>query len=252
MGPRSWLAAHPHSGAAWVRTLVQEIVGSVPASDVEVGELLTTAVTYDRHIDRFGATMYGFVHVVRHPADVLLAEAARTSRSRPSEAFRPSVPLDADQLDALVLEQLTLVGPAGRGVGSWADHTASWLDARADHPHILLRFEDLGADPRSELRRLACFLGVELGERTLERIVRLRSTSWLERLQAPALRTALGRAASLGATVRDRIVEHFGEQMGRLGYSIAPERPVVALREPLHGVAPLPVEALRSLATLVS
>jgi hypothetical protein len=52
-----------------------------------------------------------------------------------------------------------LLGEFDRKWGTWADHVQSWLRMRQNHPRfILLRYEDMKADPEHELLRVADFL----------------------------------------------------------------------------------------------
>lgn len=247
MGPCTWLAAYPRSGTTWARTLVQELVddaGEHP--DVAAGSVLATHKTYDGHVARYGADMIGFVHVVRHPVDVLLGEAARFGRSQTPDVGT-NVPLDQDQLDGIVLdylERLELEGPDAPqhrlGMGSWGEHTMAWLDAREAHPHLLLRYEDLAADPTGELRRIAGFLRVEFSDEAIADIVHRRSPSWIEGVQAPLVRTAIGETADLGWHAREQVAARYGEAMGRLGYSIDHDQPVVPLPVALRTSVPVP------------
>ncbi len=44
-------------------------------------------------------------------------------------------------------------------LGSWSDHVAGWLAAPGMRPALLVRYEDMLADPARELRRVADYVG---------------------------------------------------------------------------------------------
>src|SRR5262249_13872914 len=56
------------------------------------------------------------------------------------------------------------------GYGSWAEHVHSWLDRRGDT--LVVRYEDLRADPETVLGRVVAFLGVDADPGKVEHVVR--------------------------------------------------------------------------------
>jgi hypothetical protein len=94
----------------------------------------------------------GAVVVIRHPADVAVSL---------SHFF--SWPLERC-VAFLLDEQAGLCRSSKRGgqqvrqfMGTWANHVHSWLD-QEQIPVLLLRYEDLLAEPQLQFSRLACFL----------------------------------------------------------------------------------------------
>jgi Sulfotransferase domain len=69
--------------------------------------------------------------------------------------------------------------------GSWGDHAESWMSLRpAGMPFVLIRYEDLLADPVRELVRGAELLGVDRGAAALfERAVALSSADRMRELE---------------------------------------------------------------------
>ncbi|XP_060111896.1 sulfotransferase 1C2-like [Heteronotia binoei] len=55
--------------------------------------------------------------------------------------------------------------------GSWFDHVCGWWEAKDRHPVLYLFYEDIKKDPAREIQKVAQFLGIELTEPVLKRIV---------------------------------------------------------------------------------
>lgn len=280
MVPSVWLATYMRSGTTWTRFLLHELlvgpvrrsadldegIPSIHANDeawrhhLDRGGVLATHKAHPQHTERYGTALRGFVHVVRHPADVLLSEARFFCLLQAGDIERREGHVDPERLEKLLSDYLTVLLHSGRtekhgriGMGSWAEHTASWLDARHDLPHILVRYEDLSAAPVGELRRVAAFFGIEASddelavhaERCSARSLRAMQEQEIARRETGrfydgkpfdaaydlGLRflgpARVGDGNRLGPAALERIEALFGEVMARVGYRIDPEAPVV-------------------------
>ncbi|NWQ74464.1 ST1D1 Sulfotransferase, partial [Columbina picui] len=68
--------------------------------------------------------------------------------------------------------------------GSWYDHVRGWWDKRQEKRLLYLFYEDMKKDPRQELHKILQFLGKEVAEETVARI--LHHTSFQEMKKNPA------------------------------------------------------------------
>ncbi|KAM7052532.1 sulfotransferase 1 family member D1-like isoform 2-T2 [Acridotheres tristis] len=68
--------------------------------------------------------------------------------------------------------------------GSWYDHVRGWWEEKQKKKILYLFYEDMKKDPRWEVQKILQFLGKELAEETVERI--LHHTSFQEMKKNPA------------------------------------------------------------------
>lgn len=200
------------------------------------GELGEAPVFVKTH-DRYGVTHDGLalfpaqasravIYIVRHPFDVTVSLAAHYGSTLDQAVERMG-----DSGFGLNLDQ-------GRGnqflpveIGRWGDHVADWLD-QSEIPTLLVRYEDMLANPASILSKVAAISGLEVDESAIEAAVRACS---FDRLQAaeqhagfaekPAGMTRFFRSGAAGhgaAALRDEqralIRNAHADVMRRLGY----------------------------------
>lgn len=183
--------------------------------------------------------------VVRDPRDVVVSnyhhnqKAGNISADCKIEDFVP----------------MFLAGEFDKKCGTWGDHVTSWLATRKDHSGFLLvRYEDLKADPLTELSRISRFLetsgfrGIDGSARNLNRVIDLSSADRmraLEKTQGEAwTRTHASRAnkpylavrAALAGGWRSALPPHsveqieaqYGTLMKELGYELV-SQPAIPL-----------------------
>lgn len=114
------------------------------------------------------------VYIVRHPLDVACSYARHYAMT-PEQA-----------LEAMGREDNTIVGNQAsvpQYLGSWAGHVRGWTRHR-DFPVVVLRYEDLLADPETGFARVLKLIGMPVDEERLERAVRFSSFEELSRQEA--------------------------------------------------------------------
>ncbi|KAB7768843.1 sulfotransferase domain-containing protein [Xanthomonas maliensis] len=263
-----WLASYPKSGNTWVRCLIASLrKGNAALTLDELAPALPNAASrawLERHLevdiadltpselqplrgaahrrcamqgssvlkvhDRYDPMLFpavatsGIVYIVRDPRDVA-----------PSWADHAGIDLDA--AIAQLAERTTVSHTLARYrpqtrqcFGSWSEHVASWLHAPG--PRLLLRYEDLLANPLQETARLAGFLGLPTAPARIAHAVAacrfevLRDSEerhgFVERQHGQARFFRQGRAgawrSALSAAQAARMLACHGPTMAWLGY----------------------------------
>jgi len=271
-----WIASYPKSGNTWIRCLLDSLLrqGQPPRLDklIEVcpngavrtwlesvldlpcNEMIPPEIAvlraavyrqlsqmgqarYIKVHDRYDAALFppeasaGIVYILRDPRDVA-----------PSWADFMGRDLD-ETIDIMATPGLTL----GRSklryhyqceqvMGSWSENATSWLDQR-DIPVLLLRYEDLMAQPENEVGRLVAFLNIAADHEMVAKAVDACSFDQLRGLEAAEgfderpdtverfFRQGKAGAwsKSLSAVQSGKIESGHGQLMQRMGYSLSTE-----------------------------
>ncbi|HCS28285.1 MAG TPA: sulfotransferase [Spongiibacteraceae bacterium] len=176
----------------------------------------------------------GVVYLVRNPLDVAASYSHHRGR-------------DIDDTIAKMADPAAELANSGSGqspqprqwMGSWSHNVGSWLDA-AGWNRLVLRFEDLQAQPFQEAGRLSAFLKLSTGTENLRRAV---EHSRFEVLAAQEQARGFdekpskaenffrkgesgGWRSELSEAQIERIVSDHGPVMRRLGYLDAGGAPV--------------------------
>jgi len=165
------LASYPRSGNTWAKQMLGDLLAERELDRVEAERLIPSVgfhhrapavaagggrlvKTHEPYRGEFTRAIY----LVRDVRDVALSLfAVEEARSRPRESF------------AAFTEDLA----AGKtlGYGSWQTHVDSWLGA-AGLDLLVLRYEDLLADPARGVARMASFLGLDPDPAEVQSVVR--------------------------------------------------------------------------------
>jgi len=226
------LASYPKSGNTWLRFLIANLIH--PDREIGLGNLhqlvLDPEVSVKRDFDRaprprfikshssFDPRYRRVIYVVRDPRDVALSQYHHLRTLRRSDNEFPMEPFIGR----------FLTGELHHDPGSWGDNVGSWLAARSGHPgFLLLRPEDLLADPARELTRVAEFAGLPT---TRERILQA-----IERSSANASMRSSWRN-DLPESQVARIEAAWGDIMACLGYELVTRDSRAALNSSLIGL----------------
>lgn len=241
----TFIVSYPRSGNTWTRFLVANLLHpeqpasfatierTVPDSEAQSSRYLRT-VPRPRVIkshEYFDPRFKQVIYIVRDPRDVALSyyDFQRKYRQIP---------------DDYPIRQYVRDFVGGRlssaDWGTWAENVNSWISTRHGQPgFLLLRYEDMVADTRPELAKMAAFFGIEaspqLLRNTIERssaerlrdLERTQGSEWVstknKRSDIPFIRTATagGWRQKLPADSIAMIEAAWGPVMRNLGYRFA-------------------------------
>ncbi len=269
MGKIVWLASYPKSGNTWVRVFLHNYITGAKAPhsinslvDFSVAEpalaffapdaagLTTEQVqqrrpavheqltrlhpdlvfvkTHNANLAMHGVPLCtpahtaGAVYIVRDPRDVALSYAAYSGQSADAVITFMNTPGTASTDSQQVFELLS----------SWSEHVLSWVAAPK---RLLVRYEDLLAEPERYFARIIRFVGTgEVDEVRLKRAIEFSGFDILAGQEVAEGYRAAGqggrffrtgkaeqwRARLTPAQVR-RIEEAHGEVMRKLGYGLS-------------------------------
>ena len=180
-----FLTSYPRSGNTWTRFLVGNLVHTEEAVtflNVErlVADMYKHGDHYLRHLPRprilkshevFDPRYKRVIYIVRDPRDVAVSNFHWEMKQR---AFGDNLPVNSScpgGSRAKIWDRL----------GNWGDHVTSWMSTRGDKDgFVILRYEDLIADPARELVKVANLLGIEP---TKERLARAAELSSADRMR---------------------------------------------------------------------
>ena len=111
------------------------------------------------------------IYILRNPLDMVISYARHFGRT-PEEAA-----------GAIARSDTTIAASeksVKQYIGNWSDHVRSWTRVR-DFPVLVLRYEDMQADPHAAFAKVLSHLGVPVDAERLDRAVRFSSFDELRR-----------------------------------------------------------------------
>ncbi|MGH9325439.1 MAG: sulfotransferase domain-containing protein [Terriglobia bacterium] len=183
-----FLVSYPKSGNTWLRFLIGNLAH--PETEVSFANIESIVpsiyVNHERSLSRLPrprilkshesfVPWYGrIIYAVRDPRDICVSYYHYQIKYR-------ELP-EHGSLERFVPQFLR--GEIDRQYGHWGDHVMSWLAMRKESPNfIVLRYEDLLANPQAELARVASLLRIPTTPESLERAISLSSADRMRELE---------------------------------------------------------------------
>ena len=247
----TFLVSYPRSGNTWTRFLIANLMypaTTVSFANIErlIPDCEAHSSRYMKHIRRpriiksheyFDHRYPRVIYLVRDPRDVALSYYNFQRKYR-------QIP------DDFPISQYVKNFVAGRvgsaDWGTWAENVGTWLVRSGRAGFLLLRYEDLQADPDRELVKLAGFFGLEPAPERLSAAVerssaqrmreleRNQTSEWVATKDKREDIPFVGAAAAgqwksrLPIESVTEVEAAWGPLMRRLGYSLTAERAVLA------------------------
>lgn len=193
-----WIASYPKSGNTWMRFLIANyLAGPIERSeDVEdlipgIGSSAQVATLLTKRERVYGKTHLPWgpllqmrekteraVVIVRHPKDVLLSNLNYQRILRGTDKGFT----DRAYAWAFVAHGCD-PGWLRVGYSSLESHARSWIEAAKTVPTLIVRYEDLKADPTSHLRQVISFLDLPIDEDRLRMAARCSAFDQMRALE---------------------------------------------------------------------
>jgi hypothetical protein len=263
-----WLASFPKSGNTWVRSFIGTYLSGAERTDLSLaygysrsesrlvdfaraaGKALHELTPHDiaaqrqavqEHLSRVGEPLVVKTHNARLDGDFCPLIFSRYTRAGIYVVRNPLDIVDslADHADRTHDDVIRLLNRrshvllatelhAEQYLGTWSHHVRTWVRNKEEFPLLVLRYEDLHADPLAQFIRLIRFLEWDLDPARLRRAVELTSFESLQRAE-----DASGFAEKSPAARSGRFFRH--GRPGRFSEVLSAEQTAQVVRD--HGAA---------------
>ncbi|HWY57552.1 MAG TPA: sulfotransferase domain-containing protein [Terriglobales bacterium] len=243
----TFIVSYPRSGNTWTRFLVANLLHpEEPATFANIERLVPDSEAqssrYLRRVSRprvikshqhFDPRYRRVIYVVRDPRDVALSYYDFERKYRHIDDAYPL----QDYVSDFVCGRLS-----SAGWGTWGENVGSWLSTRRGRKDfLLLRYEDMLANPALEVAKIAAFFGID-AERVrgaVERssvqrmrgLEKVQGKDWVSTKNKRSDIPFVGAAASghwkskLPADSIQEIESAWGPLLAALGYELATAQP---------------------------
>ena len=191
-GDDTFIVSYPKSGNTWTRFLIGNLVyeDGVDFSNINrrVPDPQVLSKRFLKSLPRprvlkthhpFDPRYPRVICIVRDPRDVALSKYHFDIKTRIVEEDCP--------IDRYVSHFVS--GEASPEFGSWGENVGSWIAAKQNSRKfragnfLLVRYEDMIADPDAELTRIAHFLNIECSQERIRRAVERSSADQMRKLE---------------------------------------------------------------------
>ncbi len=184
----TFLVSYPRSGNTWTRFLIANLV--YPRENVSFANIERLIPDCEAHSSRymkripqprfiksheyFDHRYRKVIYVVRDPRDVALSYY---NFQRKYRQIHDGYPL-AQYVEGFVAGRLS-----SADWGTWGQNVGSWLVRHGEAEFLLLRYEDMVADPARELASIARFLNIEAEAVTIAAAIERSSADRMRELE---------------------------------------------------------------------
>jgi len=185
----TFLVSYPKSGNTWTRFLIGNLIYENGVDFSSINRLIPDPAALSKRFlkslprprvlkshEPFDPRYQRVICIVRDPRDVVISKYHFDIKCKFIE--------ESMTLEAYVTRFVS--GEASAEFGSWGENVGSWIGARnnskrlQDESFLLLRYEDMIADPEAELKRVARFMKIDASP---ERIAKASECSAPDRMR---------------------------------------------------------------------
>lgn len=183
----TWIASYPKSGNTWVRFMLLNLIFGTQETTEKLDTLIpdihkitgqlqiraNASILIKTHF-LLSPTMplfnhsAGFIYIVRNPIDVMMSNLNYIFMK---QGIENNSVIRNKKKEQYIEQFIDLCGDpysirAGRG--SWVEHVRSWITNTHGFPSLVLKYEDLLADPVAQLDKISHFLKLRSSTKELQ------------------------------------------------------------------------------------